>query len=49
MTESQRAALIDLCHAIGRVGHIDQFTRFRARRLLQKLTGHPFTGMDIFV
>ncbi len=47
MTESQRRSLIDMAHAVRRVGHIDPFTKARAERLLTRLTGHPFWMFDL--
>jgi hypothetical protein len=33
----QRAALIGMMNAILKVGHVDEFTAFRAHRLLNRL------------
>ncbi|WP_298962267.1 hypothetical protein [uncultured Methylobacterium sp.] len=42
MKESQRAALIEMTRAVLGVSHIDEFTRFRAHRLLARLNGRPY-------
>lgn len=37
MNRYQRAALIGMMNAILKVGHVDEFTAFRANRLLDRL------------
>lgn len=48
MTDAQRSALVGLMNAILSVRHIDEFTRYRARKLHSRLHGHSFSFGDIF-
>lgn len=48
MTQNQRAALVGMMNAILAVRHIDEFTRYRARKLHSQLHGHNFSFADIF-